>query len=270
MTEENKTGIAEKAETAQAKDTVIIGDEAALAESGSGDKEPEKKSFWNENKIEIIVAILLGATALLTAWASWIGSLHSGIQSINFTKSNNMSSEAGTAYDYELQLFISDVMTWNKMVDYSFEMALAEADGNQEKADMIKERLQTYKKQNASDILSEGIEWLKNNENGADSPFEMPGINDKYFAEAKTMYEEAHDLLKEGQNDNARGDAYNLVSVLYSLVLFLLGIIGIFKRLPNRIIILSIAAVILVGATIYMLTIPLPTGFNMFSFIGLR
>lgn len=160
-------------------------------------------------------------------------------------------------------------MAWNKIMDYSFEISLAEADGNQEKADLLKEKLQIYTKQNVSEILSEGIKWMQENDE-EDSPFNMPGITQKYFAEANEMYEEAHNLLKEGQNDNARGDAYNLVNVLFSIVLFLLGVVGIFKRLPNRVVILSIAVAILAGATIYMLTIPLPTGFNLFSFIGLK
>ena len=171
-------------------------------------------------------------TALLTAWATWIGSLHGGIQAINFTKSNNTSSEAGTAYDYALQLFISDVMTWNKIVDYSFEMTLAEIDHDQKKMDLLKEKVQNYTKQNASDILTEGIDWMK--ESDAASPFEMPGIYEKYFGKANEMYDEAHELLKEGQNDNARGDAYNLATVLFSMVLFLLGIVGVLKRLPKR------------------------------------
>ena len=114
----------------------------------------------------------------------------------------------------------------------------------------------------------EGIKWMKDNDE--DSPFKMPQITEKYFTDAEEKSEEARDLLKEGQNDNARGDAYNLVSVLYSLVLFLLGIVGIFKRLPNRIGVLSIALVILIGTLIYMLTIPLPTGFNIWNYIGLR
>ena len=55
-----------------------------------------KKSKWNENTIEIMVAVLLGVTALLMAWASWIGSLHGGVQATNFTKSNNMASEGNS------------------------------------------------------------------------------------------------------------------------------------------------------------------------------
>ncbi len=34
---------------------------------------------------------LLGITALLTAWATWIGSLHGGNQATNYTKSNNIA-----------------------------------------------------------------------------------------------------------------------------------------------------------------------------------
>ncbi len=33
---------------------------------------------------ELIIVIMLGVTALLTAWASWIGSLHGGNQATNY------------------------------------------------------------------------------------------------------------------------------------------------------------------------------------------
>ena len=43
---------------------------------------PKKKSFISEAKLEMLIAIFLGITALLTAWATWIGSLHGGNQAI--------------------------------------------------------------------------------------------------------------------------------------------------------------------------------------------
>ena len=51
-----------------------------------------RKVFWTEKRVETVVAVLLGVTTLLSAWATWIGSLHSGIQSINFTKSNGIDN----------------------------------------------------------------------------------------------------------------------------------------------------------------------------------
>ena len=50
---------------------------------------PKKKKLFTAKRIEVITAIFLGVTALLTAWATWIGSLHGGNQATNFTKSNN-------------------------------------------------------------------------------------------------------------------------------------------------------------------------------------
>ena len=44
-----------------------------------------KKKRDPEKILEIIVAVFLGITALATAWASWIGSLHGGNQATNYT-----------------------------------------------------------------------------------------------------------------------------------------------------------------------------------------
>ncbi len=66
-------------------------------------KETDKKEFINEKKLEILVAIFLGLATLLVAWAGWIGSLHGGIQAINFTKSNNLAAEGNAEYNLFFQ-----------------------------------------------------------------------------------------------------------------------------------------------------------------------
>ena len=68
------------------EETKKIEEEEAV-ESKEKTEEGKKKSFFSQNSVEILVAIFLGITALLTAWASWIGSLHGGNQSTNYTKS---------------------------------------------------------------------------------------------------------------------------------------------------------------------------------------
>lgn len=75
-------------------------------------------------------------------------------------------------------------------------------------------------------------------------------------------------VLAEGQSDNTKGDTFNLVTVIYSVVLFMLGIVGTFRRLPNRMLITIIAIAGFIFGTIYMFTIPFPTGFNFLSFFG--
>ena len=226
-----------------------------------------KKPLFSENTIEVLVAIFLGITALLTAWASWIGSLHGGNQATNYTKSNNLASEGNSEYNAGLQTYLSDLMVWNTLMEYSFDQDLAELEGDNEKYQLIEEKMDSYVEQNGSEILAEAAGQMTD---GMNSPFEVPGMMDKYFENANALLDESRAILEEGQRDNSNGDAYNLVNVIYSVVLFMLGIVGIFKKLPNRTVVLFIAVIGLILATIYMFTIPMPTGFDFASFFAAK
>lgn len=225
----------------------------------------EKKGFFSDSRVEILVAIFLGITALLTAWASWIGSLHGGNQATNYTKSNNIASEGNSEYNSAFQEYLSDQLTWNTMSEYSFDLDIANAKGDTIEAELIEEKIENYIQQNGSEILFEAWEKMTDD---MSSPFEVEGMVDKYFENANALLAESQQLLEEGMQDNKNGDSFNLVNVIYSLVLFMLGIIGIFKRIPNRFVVLCIAVVCLILATIYMFTLPMPTGFSIGSFFG--
>ena len=248
------------------EETKKIEDEEAV-ESKEKTEEGKKKPFFSQNSVEILVAIFLGITALLTAWASWIGSLHGGNQSTNYTKSNNLATQGNSEYNEGMQLYLSDVLAWNTRNEYLFDKEIALSNGQTEAAEIIEEKLQNYLDQNGSEILVEAYKQMTEDMN---SPFEVKGMKDKYFEHANELLEESQEVLEEGQRDNARGDAYNLVSVIYSVVLFMLGIVGIFKKIPNRAAVLFIAVGVLVVATIYMFTIPMPTGFSIGSFFGAK
>ena len=229
---------------------------AVSAEETEQEAAHKKKKLFTANRIEIIVAIFLGITALLTAWATWIGSLHGGNQSTNYTKSNNLASEGNSEYNAEMQLYLSDMMAWNT----------ARMKGEEAEAQVYENKMEAYINQNCSKIMAEAITKMDKN---MTSPFEVEGTVEKYFEKSQKINAESQALLEEGKQDNAHGDAYNLVNVIFSVVLFLLGIVGIFKNLPNRAVVLCIAIVALVIATIYMFTIPLPTGFNFLSYFGM-
>ncbi|MGN1120330.1 MAG: hypothetical protein ACI4Q4_08220 [Oscillospiraceae bacterium] len=100
------------------------------------------------------------------------------------------------------------------------------------------------------------------------SPFEMEGYVESYFDTYYELITESDDTLEQGKKDNANGDAFGLVTVIYSVVLFMLGIVGTFKNLPNRYIVLAVSVAGFLFATIYMFTLPMPTGFNIASFFG--
>ena len=236
-----------------------------MAEEKKQATEAKEKTPISEEKLEVIIAVLLGVTAILTAWAGWIGSLHGGNQATNYTQSNNLSSMGNSMYNEAAQDLMQDMLLWNTIYDYAFDAEIAELNNKTAEAELIQEKIDKLIQDNCTERFAEAIDWALSQEEDV-SPFEMEGYVDGYFAEANEVLAEADALLEQGKADNANGDAYGLVTVIYSLVLFLLGIVGIFKKIPNRVVILVFAGICLVLATVYMITIPMPTGFNLMSF----
>lgn len=68
------------------------------------------------------------------------------------------------------------------------------------------------------------------------------------------------------QRTNTKSDSFNLATVIFSLTLFLPGIVGTFKDMPNRIAVMSVSVVAQVFAFLYMYHIPLPTEFGQMNF----
>ena len=236
--------------------------------------EAEKKEDKGSKKdvvIETIAAIFLGITALLTAWAGWIGSLHGGNQATNYAKSNNLSAEANSEWNEASQYLNQDMSLWNQYYMLKIQASFAEENGDYDSADMYNYEKDVLLNNNVSDSFMEAIEWAIAEEENSEyivSPFEKEGYVDSYYDNAYDLLDESQELLEQGQADNTNGDKFNLVVVIYSIVLFLLGIIGIFKSIPNRTIVLIGALICFAVATVYMFTIPLPTGFSLASFFG--
>ena len=227
-----------------------------------------KKKRDPEKILEIIVAVFLGITALATAWASWIGSLHGGNQATNYATSNKLSSEGNSMYNEAAQNLMQDMMLWNEISDVLIESSYAEEKNDTEAVEKYDWKLEKLLNDNCSAELAQAITWAMEQDEDT-SPFDKEGFTDSYFTDAKEMIAEADNLLEQGKKDNANGDAFGLVTVIYSVVLFLLGIVGTFKRLPNRYVILGVAIAGFLFATIFMFTIPMPTGFNILSYFGL-
>ena len=237
----------------------VAAEEVAVSEAAP------QKSGISEQKLEVVIAILLGVTAILMAWAGWISSLHGGNQATNYTQSNNLSAMGNSMYNEAAQYYMQDMLLWNTIYDYAFDAEIAEMNGRSDEAEMIYAKIDTLMNDNCTDEFYDAIEWAMDQDYDA-TPFDKEGYVDSYFTEANAVLDEADALLEQGKTDNANGDAYGLVSVIYSLALFLLGIVGIFKKIPNRVVITIFACVLIVLATVFMCTIPLPTGFNIASY----
>lgn len=241
---------------------------------------PQNARRSKEDILEIVIALFLGITALATAWASWIGSLHGGNMSTNYTRSNNIAADGNSRWNEASQSLMQDMQIWNQISDYEVEILYANETGNTDQAyesaykimyicaDNLTEEMAEIIGYDFSFSADDIIDWVNSSEESTVSPFGNEEFIESYYADAREVLAESEALLAEGQSDNTKGDTFNLVTVIYSVVLFMLGIVGTFRRLPNRVFITGVAIVGFLFATIYMFTIPLPTGFNFLSFFG--
>ena len=224
------------------------------------------KKYFKENKLSALVTIFLGVTTFLVAWAGWIGSLHGGLQAINFTKSNNLASQGNAEYNVAAQVYVSDLFSWNTLLTLQTDLDIAKAKGDQSEVNTIKTKIEKIKSNSCSPRLLAAINQT-DLEKGV-SPFENEEFTSGYFEEAKKLLDESQAAMEEGKQDNTRGDSFQLASVFYSLVLFLLGLVGVIKEYQSRKLLFIISMVILAIAIIYMLTLPMPTGFDITSFFN--
>lgn len=234
------------------------------------EKDKQKKEILNEKRLRVLVAIFLGITTLLVAWAGWIGSLHGGIQAINFTKSNNLAAKGNAEYNVAAQIYLSDLFSWNTIFNLQLDMETAKENGNEDEAKVIEIKIKKIMNDNCSPKLLEAINDYSNSQGEKISPFEKEDFVNSYFEESKKLLDESQNVMEEGKQDNLRGDSYKLVTVIYSLVLFLLGIAGILNDFKSRKALFVFSVAILIFAIIYMFTIPMPTGFNITNFFNYK
>lgn len=247
-------------------------------------KEKGKRSF--DDILEIVVVVLLGVTALLTAWAGWISALHDGNQAESYTKSNNLASEGNSEYNAAVQNLNQDMLLWNDISDMQIEIQFAQESGDDEELSKLCYQLFYKLDENLSEEMANAIGWdyQLTDEQAADpvgtvttwlqkdeaytSPFFDEDFLASYTADANELLTQSQEELEKGGEANDNGDAYGMVTVIYSVVLFLLGIVGTFKNKKNKTVLVAISCVAFVIATVYMCTIPLPTGFSLLSFFG--
>ena len=246
-------------------------------------KEKKKLKKLTESQLEIIIAVLLSVTALLTAWSTWVGGLHGSNQASNYAESNNLQTEGNGMWNEATQTLIQDMLLWNDISALQVEYLYYDDDDAEK--ELAAYQLYFRCTENLSESMAAQLDWdfdavsqyddptdyipvWLESENAMTTPFSSEDYINSYYTEAQAVLDEAEDLLVKGNDDNANADKYGLVTVFFSVVLFLLGIAGTFKNLPNRKIVVLIGIIILIVGIVYMAWVPLPRGFAMSTYFN--
>ena len=215
----------------------------------------EEKSAKFNKVFELVVAILLGITAVITAWAAWQGSLYDSTQAKYYTLGNATLADGNARWNEASQTLAQDMNTWNQISALQVDLDYANFRGDTDTAEAAQYKLDMLM-YGVSDDLTAAIEWANAQENYA-TPFEKDGVIDSYYADASSVMDEGYAQIDQGDQANNWADKLGLVSVILAVVLFMLGIVGVFQDKRTKLIIASVSVAALIFGVVIMLQVPI-------------
>ncbi len=225
----------------------IIEDSTSQDPSG---EPPEPYVSTREKRFEVVATIILASAALLTAWAGYQSSLWGGIQSSYYTQASAARTEAAQLRTESNQLRIVDLSLFENFVD-------ARISGDEELADFYSERFRP-------EFDAAFGAWMAldpfDNVDAPNSPLAMPEYQLASEAQADALDATAATKFTDGEDANTYSDFFTLSTVMFATALFFAAISERFSYVRLRVMLLTFAAVGLVGGIIVALGQPITTG----------
>jgi hypothetical protein len=181
----------------------------AAAVPGPVAAEPARSGF----RFELAMAVLLGLTALATAWAAYQASLSDGDSILNFNLAIRKVDEASQQWNEGNQIYVQDQQVF-------LEYMKAVAADNTDLALYVRETLM-------SPGLISALEWWETTpDDGPATPFveENPSWVNASYDNAVALEAEAEGLFATAKDFDRTGDRYTLVTVILAAALFMFGI----------------------------------------------
>jgi hypothetical protein len=240
----------------------------------------QQEPFGGFQKLELAAAILLGLAAIATAFASFESSLYDGKSTENYSRSNKFSTEAAA----ERSRAVVEMAKDNTIDVEAMRLIMEGDDAGNPTAEARNYQIATYlytTQMSEAGYKALGLppEARKAEEANSETPeaeekhealqeellekaMEKDLVSDENYrkemlAKSQAQFDDAEKTFKEGEQANEAGDKFQLVAVLYAISLFFGGIVQVFHNDRMRWAILGIGALLFVGATGYMLTLPL-------------
>lgn len=199
---------------------------------------------------EIVIVVILGVTALATAWSGYQASLWNGIQSSNYSQASGARTNAAQLRTTANQYRLADLTVFQNYID-------AVIRGDEEIATFYRDRFR-----DEFDVAFQAWIALKPLENPSapPSPLAMPEYVLAADQAAREFEARADALFAEGERANDHSDTYTLTTLLFAVVLFLAAVAQRFQYPRARVALLGLAAVALASGLAVALLQPITRG----------
>jgi hypothetical protein len=249
----------------------LAGSEVAESEKTIAGKEKKLGRKLAEALLNLntITAIMLALCALTTAWASWVSDLHGSDQDANYAKAQRLNTEANASYNLNSQTYIAAFNVWTYVYEENAEIKTLENGGDAQAAASKRKYLNDFIETNCPNYQNfKGAIYTALEKGGTATPFdEYP--EESFFSDSENLANEATQVRESGDWNNLASDSFGLVSLLYSLCLFLFGLVGFYKHLVQRKVVFGVGLAVFVVATVYMFSLPMPVNFDLANYFSL-
>lgn len=207
-----------------------------------------QRELW-QGWFEVLSATILGLAMLGSAWSAYQSGLWGGIQDFRIAEAHVIGRQAAGKTVFANQLRGIDVVLFERYVS-----ALSE--NNQQLAQFLFQRFRPEFK-----IAAEA--WLTTkplkNPSAPRTPFVMKEYSLAVENEMRLLRDEEEKKFVEARQANEISDKYLLLTVFFSVVLFLGGITAAFEKRLVRLSLVVLSATLLIVAAAAMAFLPLAT-----------
>ena len=195
--------------------------------------------------------------------------MHGSDQDSNYAYADRLNTEANASYNLNAQTYIAAFNVWSYVYQENAAIQTLEVSGDAQSAATRRDNLDSYIEANCPDYenFKQAI-YTALEKGGTATPFdEYP--QESFFSDSEQLVSQATQVREDGNWNNLASDSFGLVSLLYSLCLFLFGMVGFYKELSLRRVVFFVGFAVFVCTTVYMFSLPMPKNFdfaNYFSF----
>jgi hypothetical protein len=194
-------------------------------------------------RLAILIAVLLGLAAIVTAFSAYKNELRNHEAQIKFNQGVVHTNQASQAYTQGSQV---------RAQDQALFLEFAKAANSNDKG------LTVYVHNTLmSPALRKSVDWWSNTKDSVDSPFvpQNPYYKIAQNIKGDHLTTESRKDFKEAKHEQNVSDEYTLVTVILASALFLLGIAGVSSRQSIKVGAVSAGGFIFLIALITLVTI---------------
>ncbi|HEX2087660.1 MAG TPA: hypothetical protein VHF89_18390 [Solirubrobacteraceae bacterium] len=188
-------------------------------------------------RLESVLAVLLGLAAIITAFAAYQASLKDGDTVKSYNEGIRSLSDANQFYNQAIQQV-------NRDEGVFLEWAKADQEGNTDLRDYLEAGLM-------DENLTAAMEEFKKRDDLL-SPIAADSYVSADQAEGERLERQTRQKFAQAQELDDEGDGYELVGVIGAVSLFFLGIAGVFRSPRMRLVAAAIGGVVLLVAGVLL------------------